>query len=163
MLPALGTKRAFCDPSYGIGPLGVGIGLLKGGTLEGPGSVTRTARARSHEFFEPIGPSGSGFAGFVEVEAANPLTPSFDIDLRLNLRMTRENTQLHVSGNLVGDAFPNAEAFLRDFRNKAILMGDFRTSGGQLGGPVLMLMAQGTRSMGGFDMWLKLDSQGGLG
>jgi len=90
-------------------------------------------------------------------DSQGPVARVFRAHRAICLRLRR------IRGNLVGDSFPNAEALLRDFRNKAILIGDFRTSGGQLGGPVLMLMAQGARSMGGFDMWLKVDSQGGLG
>jgi len=163
MLPSAADTRAFCDPSHGSGSLGIGVGRMMGGSREGTGSVTRTARARSRVLFEPIGPSGSGYAGSVEVEAANPLLPSPDIDLRLNLRMTKEDKELHVSGNLVGDAFPNAEAFLRDSLNTAVLLADFRTSGDRDKGPRQMLIGQGTRWMSGFDAWLKLSARGGLG
>jgi hypothetical protein len=161
MQPDAIAKKAFCDPSHGTGLAALYVGRALGATYDrATSSVTKTATARSSQFFEPVGRPGTGFAGYIEVAASNPLLPSPDIDLRLNIKIVRETDRLHIVGNMAGDRFPNAEAFVRDANSRGVLLVDFRTDGDRDSGPLERLPGHGYTITSAFDVWQTLNADG---
>lgn len=156
MKPDLGARNVFCDPSHGTGSV---VRFFGRGSVDPQTSiVTSTAQPQATEFFEPVGRPGTGIAGHIEVAAANPLLPSPDIDLRLNVKMVRETDRIHLVGNLAGDRFPNAEAFLRDSTNNTVLLVDYRTDGDRDSGPIKRLFGHGYAITSAFDVWTALNA-----
>jgi hypothetical protein len=63
----------------------------------------------------------------LDYEGSMPLlpaavTPDIDVHARFRIRETSDN-QLHVRAQVRGDAFPNAEAIIRDHRGQRIILG----------------------------------------
>jgi hypothetical protein len=163
MMPNVSGKKSFCDPSHETGWASQLGGRLPGAHYDLRTGATRTATARSEEFFEPVGRPGSGSGGYIEVAAANPLVPmSPDIDLRLNIKLVKEVDRLHLVGNLAGDRFPNAESFVRDAKDKSFLLVDFRTDANPDSGPMLRLPGHGYEITSAFDVWLDINADGTL-
>lgn len=159
------ARRAFCDPSEATQAVGVAFGRLMGGHYDSETrSVTKTAKAIGSEAIENIGRPGTGLAGYVALAGANPLVPfSPDIDVRLNIKVLKEGDRLRFVGNLAGDRFPNAEAFIRDTNGRTFLLADYRTDGDRDSGPLSRLPGQSFFIEAGFDVWLDLRPDGTLG
>jgi hypothetical protein len=83
-----------------------------------------------------------------------PLSP--DIDRTLNLRATVSNGRLNIDGNVLGDVFPNAEAFVTDSAGNSIMLGHFETSMGSNEGPLLGLPGEGSTPLMNFSQSIPL-------
>lgn len=97
----------------------------------------------------------------MQLAAGNPLVGlAADIDIQLNLRVMKErNNALKMSGNIMGDGFPNCEIFVRDAADDTFLIHAYRTPGGPLG-PYWYLSGQNFRLMGGFGKRLTMSPIG---
>jgi hypothetical protein len=111
---------------------------------------------------EPVGQPGTGFALTVEIAASNPLVGlAPDIDVQLNLKMTRDiGNSMAVSGNLVGDGFPDCELFLRDAAGDSFLVFAYRTPYAEIAGPMGYLPGHNFRPMGRFSKSVRMTSIG---
>jgi hypothetical protein len=114
------------------------------------GIVEGLGIAKQKTVIQPIG-RGMGFIVSVEIAASNPLVGmAADIDVLLNLRVQRDpNETMRLIGNVMGDAFPNCEVFLRDAADDTLLLHAFRTDGGEFG-PYKYLLSHNFRPMGRF-------------
>jgi hypothetical protein len=66
--------------------------------------------------------------------------------------------KLDIRGVMNGDAFPNAEMFLRDPAGNAILLDAFKTARGRMG--PMFLWLNGDKPMGQFVLTVDLDDKG---
>jgi hypothetical protein len=91
----------------------------------------------------------SGIKMNVKLAGANPLVPHApDIDVKLDMAVDATLYQTVYRGNLYGDAFPNAEVFVVDSKDRATMLHTFTTSGGRETGPVELLPGDNNRPMG---------------
>ncbi len=86
----------------------------------------------------------------VQMAGANPLVPSADIDVNLDMSAFVLGGQACYGGNLYGDAFPDVEVFIVNRENQATMLDTFATSGGRQTGPFLYLPGNNNRPMGYF-------------
>ncbi len=97
----------------------------------------------------------AGYGKFnIHVSGHNALIPSPDIDLFLNLSLTRPAAnRVCFSGSLEGDQFPNVEVFAHDSKvqppDTGVMMLEYATTGGKNFGPGRLFGAN-HGSMGGF-------------
>ena len=109
------------------------------------GWFTATARSSAAVGWQP---------GHLEVDiaAANPLVPfAPNIDATLDVYGGgASGGELCLSGDLSGDAFPDAEVFTRSLSGNATWLVQFATGGGQQNGPSLFLPGLNTLPMGSF-------------
>lgn len=154
---------ARCDESHGRGlfPMLMSLPAMSAAGDWRHGVVTGRGNARFTILTEPVGRPGQGLAAAIHVWAGNPLVPiAPDIDVQLNLKLKKDvDTALLASGNLMGDAFPNSELFLRDATGRTSLLHAYRTPGG-IYGPFSYLPGSNTRPMGAFGKRLKTTSTG---
>jgi hypothetical protein len=106
------------------------------------GSKTATSRPT-------VTTSTSGRTTVMVVSGANPLVPGApDIDLKLTVTVRPDGT---LTGNLVGDAFPNAEVFsIGPLPHGTVMNLRFSTPGGAETGPAMYLPGNNARPMGSF-------------
>jgi hypothetical protein len=86
----------------------------------------------------------------VEIAGANPLLPSPDIDVKLDMIVQTSAGSTSYRGLMFGDAFPNAEAFVVGRNDQATMLHTFTTSGDRNSGPFELLPGDNNRPMGGF-------------
>ena len=86
----------------------------------------------------------------VDIAGANPLVPSADIDIHLDLSAKVNGNQACYTGSMTGDKFPNAEVFVVNREDQATMLETFQTSGGRQTGPYLYLPGNGHGAMGNF-------------
>jgi len=87
----------------------------------------------------------------MEFAGANPLDPfAPDIDTKLDISAQTVGGQACYSGHLYGDAFPNAEVFVVNSHDQAVMLQTFTTTGGQNTGPIHFLPFNNNRDMGSF-------------
>ena len=85
------------------------------------------------------------------MSGANPLVPGApDIDVKVDLKVQTKYFQSLYTGQMYGDAFPNAEMFLLDSKGTATMIHTFTTSGGRNTGPFDLLPGDNSRPMGSF-------------
>jgi hypothetical protein len=148
----VGTPDAFCSESKGRGlfPYLISATAPFSAGIDHDGTVKGKGDARHETTVQPIGKPGHGFALNAHVSGANPLVGmAADIDVDLNARFERGEGSLRVSGTLAGDAFPNAELFLRDATGGTFLLHHFQTPGNEMG-PYHYLPGRNLRPMGRF-------------
>lgn len=159
------ATEAFCSRSRGTGFLPRILAYTapkahfgKGGVVEGEGTVNHDT------VFEPLGRPGSGLAACARMSAAVPLVGvAAAIDIQVSVTFKKGwNDALIVEGNVLGDAFPNCEVFLRDAAGDSTLLHSFRTRGGH-GGPYKYLPGQNFRLMGAFKKVLLMNPIGLIG
>jgi RHS repeat-associated protein len=97
-----------------------------------------------------IEPTISGNKMHVDVAGNNPLVPSADIDIHLDLSVRDTSGQACYSGQLSGDAFPDVEVFVVNRENVATMLEQFATGGPRQLGPYLYLPGDSNRPMGNF-------------
>ncbi len=94
--------------------------------------------------------AGGGIFDFTAAMAAsNPLTPKLltpDIDLITFVNVRETSSSLIINLQMLGDSFPNAEAFILDEKDNAVFLDVFVTEGGELG-PFYLLFGKGRREM----------------
>ena len=132
------------------------FGLL-GGSIHGMAKV-KIAFAKK--------PSSGAIEFSAATEGGNPLVPGApDIDTYVNVKASFSTPgQLNISGDVLGDNFPNLEVFLYCYRSKlsAILV-DGRTTGGRDSGPGSRLFGtHATHRIAKFDVSLPIDGTGRL-
>ncbi|MEC9283755.1 MAG: hypothetical protein VX642_13670 [Bdellovibrionota bacterium] len=93
---------------------------------------------------------GGGIGGY--------FTP--DIDLHAKMNFVESGRYLSVSVEALGDAFPNAEVFLEDFRGNRVMLLKFQTEAGPNEGPIQYLPGDNKRPMGKVNCKIGLDSDG---
>jgi len=96
----------------------------------------------------------------IEAAARNPLLPSADIDVHLDLVATIENGVLNLEGHLTGDGFPNVELFIVDGAGASVMLGVCETSGGRQTGPYFWLPGDSNNRMGTFSTGIQLTPGG---
>lgn len=109
--------------------------------------------------------SAQGSIAFsVEFSGKNPaptlktwMSPQLDSSLEFEARL--QGDILYVNGRLVGDAFPDAEVFIRDSRRSAHMLLTFSTPHGPTAGPLLRLWGKGTKDLGRFKEGLLLSKR----
>jgi hypothetical protein len=101
----------------------------------GQRSVTTTGNSldlhlygKNEALFTPLSPLGWSPGG--------RFTPTPDIDIHNRLTINATDGVLAISGQITGDQFPSAEAFVSDDFGNSIMLGTFATSGGRQMGPV---------------------------
>ena len=100
---------------------------------------------------ESVGRPGQGFSLVGTLAGANPLVGlAPEIDVQVNLTVRKRGNKLEFSGGLMGDAFPNAEVFIRDAAGNALMLHTFETAGDQETGPMVYLPGDNRRPMGTF-------------
>ena len=67
------------------------------------------------------------------------MTPTYDIDIHNRLSVDASNGMLSISGQISGDQFPSAEAFVSDDYGTSIFLGTAPTSYGPVDGPTKQL------------------------
>jgi len=82
------------------------------------------------------------------------MSPTWDIDVHTNLSIDASDGVLSISGQIRGDQFPSAEAFVSDDCGTSIMLGTFATSGGRQLGPIKDLA--GDRDLPMMDVNIKL-------
>ena len=90
-----------------------------------------------------------------------PFAP--DIDTHVELTYFKCGDELHLSGRVFGDTFPNAEIFLTDSLRNSVLLGGHTTAGGEMLGPFMYLWGSGKDDTGEFikfDTHISLDAKG---
>ena len=87
---------------------------------------------------------------WIGLHGAMPLLPSPDIDVFTKVRIQSNRIHICFAGNMSGDAFPNAEFFVRQGRVMADMIHKFTTSSGGEFGPLYMLWGRNRRPMGSF-------------
>jgi hypothetical protein len=119
--------------------------------VTGRESVTAQATPSNTQATVPVGRPGQGFALTGTLAGANPLIAgSPDIDVQVNLKVKKRDGRLEFSGSLMGDAFPNAEVFVRDAAGDAMMLHTFETAGDSESGPMVYLPGDNRRPMGTF-------------
>jgi RHS repeat-associated protein len=93
-----------------------------------------------------------GFNGSIQVDIAgnNPVVPSADIDIHLDMSAKVQTNQVCYSGSMTGDQFPDVEVFVVNRENQATMLETFATSGGRQTGPYRHLPGNGHGPMGSF-------------
>lgn len=102
--------------------------------------------------------------GFVrlnqDMAAALPLNKfAADIDTHSYIQMFKDGNLLRLRGFMVGDAFPNAEIFIRDSANNRVMLHTFATPGGE-NGPYEYLGGDKRREMGSFAVQIQTNGKG---
>ena len=127
------------------------------------GSVHGTAKVKM-TFTKKASTGAVEFSAYTE--GGNPLVPGApDIDTYVNVKANFSTPgQLKISGDVLGDNFPNLEVFVYCYRSKlsAILI-DGRTTGGRDSGPAARLFGtHATHRIAKFDVSLPIDGTGRL-
>ena len=135
-----------------------------GSTLFGVlgGSVSATAKVKM-TFTKKESTGAVEFSAYTE--GGNPLVPGApDIDTYVNVKAAFSTGQLNISGDVLGDNFPNLEVFVYCYRSKkSAIIVDGRTTGGRDSGPAARLFGtHSTHRIAKFDVSLPLDSIGRL-
>ncbi len=126
----LGRRYAFSDPSRDT----------NGNTLTARPTISAGPAS-----------SASGYKLHMEFAGSNPLvTPSPDINTKLDFTPVFSSQQICYSGHLYGDAFPNAEVFAVGSGGRATMLLTFATSGDPNTGPLIYLPGNNNRDMGSF-------------
>lgn len=84
-----------------------------------------------------------------------PVTPNVDTDIRFTAFL--RDGDLYVAGQVIGDAFPNTEVFLRDHVGQGYPLLHFAT--GYEWGGAFALYGDGYRDLGRFQLGIQLDEQ----
>jgi hypothetical protein len=125
------SQTAYSDPSHHP--------LL--GTATGTPHVTATV---------------SGFKMNIQMAGAVPLLHGLapDIDVKLDMQVLGLASRTFYSGNLYGDAFPDAEVFIVNPSDKTKMLHTFTTSGDRNTGPMDFLPFDNNLPMGRFSTWV---------
>ena len=92
---------------------------------------------------------------------ANPMIPlSPDIDVVLELTTYIKHGGLFLKGSAKGDGFPNVEAFVRDSKENAYMLGEFSTDYGPTFGPIMALPGAAKTDIFSFEIGIMLDVNG---
>jgi hypothetical protein len=119
--------------------------------FEHDGTITGQAIPNGSQMVESVGRPGQGFSLVGTLAGANPLVGvAPDIDVQVNLTVKRRDRRLEFSGSLMGDAFPNAEVFVRDAAGDTVMLHTFATAGDSESGPMVYLPGDNRRPMGTF-------------
>lgn len=91
--------------------------------------------------------------------------PTWDIDLHTNLNIEVSdldggNQLLSITGQVRGDRFPNAEAFVSDSKGNSVFLGVFVTQSGPQTGPTWTLMGDANELMMNVNMGIVTDKDG---
>jgi hypothetical protein len=159
------SVTALCDASSAAGFLPRLLAYTSPvARLDMQGRLHAKGHAHQTTTLEPLGRPGTGFAMCAQVSAAVPLVGvAAAIDIQLSVRITKTwNGSLSISGNIMGDGFPNCEVFIRDAAGDSVLLHSFRTRGDHAG-PYVYLPGQNFRLMGGFGKLLQMNVIGLLG
>jgi RHS repeat-associated protein len=109
---------------------------------------------------------GKGNYSF-DAAAPNPITSSIpligkavtpDIDIKGNMNITEKNGTLNVSGQISGDGFPDAEAFIKDNSGQSLMLGTYNH--GKMASPMWSLAGDGDKKMINVNIKVQLDKEG---
>jgi hypothetical protein len=84
------------------------------------------------------------------------LTP--DIDIKGTMKIVEKDGILNIKGQVRGDAFPDAETFIKDNSGQAIMLGTYNH--GALGSPAWSLPGDGNTKMIDVNVQVELDKKG---
>jgi len=166
-----GASSSLSDTARTIGYLTfqrtgvVGSGGYSSGTsMVGAGARLGTHYGAVKATVISTGPTRSGFYVEFSTAGSNPMAPGApDIDTFVRVNVDWLGTDLSIAGEVRGDNFPNAEAFVRDTHGRGAVIFDFRTGGGQHTGPFTRLWgANATQVLGSIRALLPLDAAGNL-
>lgn len=130
-------------------------------SYEHDGTVGGKASSTSRETVESVGRPGTGFVLTGDIAGANPLVGgAADIDVQVSVKVIKREGKIEFSGNLTGDAFPDAEVFVRDAAGEAVMLHTFETEGTAETGPYKFLPGHNHRPMGGFAKSVKVSPIG---
>lgn len=74
-------------------------------------------------------------------------SPTWDIDVSLELMIAPHDGGFIFDGDLYGDGFPNAEVFIEDVAGNRVMLGHFQTAHGPSYGPMVQIAGTGTAPM----------------
>jgi len=91
--------------------------------------------------------------------------PTWDIDVHTNLDINVSdidggNQLLSISGQISGDEFPNAEAYVSDANGNSVFLGVFVTQSGPQEGPTMTLFGDKNNPMMNINMGIETDKNG---
>ncbi len=91
--------------------------------------------------------------------------PTWDIDVHTNLDIDVSdidggNQLLSISGQISGDEFPNAEAYVSDANGNSVFLGVFVTQSGPQEGPTMTLFGDKNNPMMNINMGIETDKNG---
>jgi hypothetical protein len=87
-------------------------------------------------------------------------TPTFDIDIHNNLKINTTKNSLFITGQINGDDFPSAEAFVTDRYKTSIFLGVAPTAYGPVKGPMRQLISDGNLPMIYVNLQIAIDNEG---
>ena len=125
------THRVVADPQAGTV------------TYAGSGKNGTFSNESHHPYYSPKTDTPNGYVGSIETDknsvsfitgydGTNPIAigPTPDIDIDAKLSLVQNGDILNVSGQVMGDNFPNTEAFISDPSGQRLFLGvDVRASG----------------------------------
>jgi hypothetical protein len=119
------------------------------------GNIKTHLYGKNDAVFPPIAPY------FVQPDGG----PTWDIDLHTNLNIEVSdidggNQLLSISGQIKGDRFPNAEAFVSDSKGNSVFLGVFVTQSGPQSGPTWTLMGDANKLMMSVNMGIITNKNG---
>jgi len=140
------------------------IGNSTGTRQEGATSEPRTY-AKIHTRLTTIENDEGSISFKVKFWGKNPAptllawkSPNIDTSIYFSASMLDGN--LFSAGVLSGDAFPDAEVFIRDNQLNGQMLLRFSTPHGKTAGPIIRLPGKGTRFLGSFKTGITLDERG---
>ena len=86
------------------------------------------------------------------------LVPAIDTKGFVGISIDKNKDEVKIHGNVSGDDFPDAEAFLYDAAGHGINLGDFKHS--VFGSPIKDLPGEGNSMLINFNITIKLDKNG---
>ena len=151
------------SPSYGEGwfPSIMAYTAPFSAKFQHDGKVGGKADSKGSQVIESVGRPGTGFVLTGDLAGANPLVGgAADIDVQVSIKAIKREGKIEFSGNLTGDAFPNAEVFIRDAAGDAFMLHTFETTGTAATGPYAFLPGHNHRPMGSFAKSVKVSAIG---
>jgi hypothetical protein len=138
-------------------------GYSSGSSMVGPGARLGTRYGTVTVTVTRSAPTASGVSFAFSTAGANPLAPpgAPDIDTFVDLSVNWTVGRMLIDGQVRGDNFPNAEAFVLDTHGRGVIIFDFRTGGGQDSGPFTRLFGSHSKQvLGSIAASIPLDAAG---
>jgi len=145
---------AFSSSSYGAW-------AYSDGYLRDEGSSLNNIRTHMYGNNDAIFPGGVPPGNVIPYDGG----PTWDIDVHTNLNVEVSdidggNQLLSITGQISGDTFPNAEAYVSDADGNSVFLGIFVTQSGPQVGPTMTLAGDKNNPMMNINMGIETDKNG---